>query len=58
VGRVDLEVYWGAVDALVVAGYSRSLVFNLPFHILEFGESAIGYMVEFCPFGLGGNAGR
>ena len=50
--RVDFEVYRGAVDALVVPGYSRRLVLNLPLHVLELCESAIGYVVELCPFWL------
>lgn len=52
VRRVDFEVYWLPVDTLVISGNSRSLVLDFPFDILEFRESSIRYVVEFCPFWL------
>ena len=50
VGRVDFEVYWRPIDALVISCNSSSLILDLPLHILEFCKSSVGNVVELCPF--------
>jgi len=52
VRRVDFEVYWLPVDALVVASYSCRLILDFPLDILEFRKSSIRDVVELGPFWL------
>ena len=56
--RVDFEVYWLPVDALVVASYSRRLVLDFPLDILKLRKSSIRDVVELGPFWLCGHSGR
>jgi hypothetical protein len=52
VRRVNFEIYWLPVDALVIPRYSCGLVLNFPLNILKFCESSIRYVVELGPFWL------
>jgi hypothetical protein len=55
---VDFEVYWLSIDALVIACYSRRLVFDFPLDILEFRKPSIWDVVELGPFWLCSYRGR
>jgi hypothetical protein len=52
VRRVDFEVYWLPIDALVIACYSCRLVLDFPLDILKFRKPSIGDVVELSPFWL------
>lgn len=50
--RIDFEIYRLPIDALIIACYSRRLVFNFPLDVLEFRKPSIRYVVELGPFWL------
>lgn len=52
VGRVDLQVDWLSVDALIVSSYPRGFILNLPLHLLKVSVLLAGSMMEFGPFRL------
>ena len=56
-GRVDLQVDWLSVDALVVASNSRCFGLNLAFDLGEVVEPPPGNVQELSPLLLAGYAG-
>ncbi len=55
--RIDFEIYRLPIDALIIACYSRRLIFNFPLDVLEFRKSSIWYVVKLGPFWLCGYRG-
>lgn len=55
VRRIDLEVDGLASDALIVAGYSSRLIFNLALDVAKVGVAPVGDVVELAPFAGTGN---
>ena len=56
--RIDFEIYRLPIDALIIACYSRCLVFNFSLDVLKFRKPSIWYVVELSPFWLCSYRGR